>query len=432
MDGWFYLKLFWAFLALGVLSLVIIVLVKTRGVLFWKKSINSELNELQQLAKHSETPARHAIDLIENRCQEVLSSFSPEIGELVKLPHFIQSIAACYHPSSEHPEFEVAIGSFLQSIDTSLDRFDQILNQPGFRKLRSVSLGNIKNAHSWYVQISTSPFYTWYFRYKIIIRRILRSRVFLFPDPLTWLAYLSNRLTLLLFIKFLMTDIYLFFGKLAMEAFGHTDTKKFQELKTEADLEKTLKELNSLADNGDLVLDPEIKIIRERLIGFVAFLTSMPTLTEWKNAVCEAGRIISRKYFPESAAPLEEAALGPLLERGRHWISTLGKGEEYLFLRYLYSVRLETLYRAKNISDLVLSRPFKIFLKKAFKTYGWFKWPFNAYRWAKKRSPWMIALELGWLAAKKSSLAYIYGKTFDQACKEIENVYRQSRTLRNG
>jgi hypothetical protein len=430
MDGWFYLKLFWASLTLITLIFVGITLVKARGVFFWRQSLNKELNELRQRAGQATAPTKLAIQLVENRCREVLSSFSPEIGEMINLPHFIQSIAAYYHPTSEHPELQVSIGSFLQSVEMSLGRFDYILNRPGFRRLRRISIGNIKHAHHWYVRISSSRFFSLYFRYQKAIRRILRSRVILIPDPFMWLAYLSNRLTLLLLIKYLMTDLYLFFGKLAIEAFGHKETDNSEGLETEAVLENTLQELNSFEDIKDPAVDPEIKAIREGLIGFLSVLTATPTLTEWKNAVYEAGRIVSRKYFPESANPMEEAALGPLLERSRHWIGTLGKGEEYLLARYLYRTRLDTLYRAKNLSDLVLSKPIKIFLEKAFKTYGWFKWPFKVYRWAKRRSPWVIAMEVGWLTAKKSSIVYIYGKTFDQACKELEMVYNQSRALK--
>jgi hypothetical protein len=430
MDGWFYLKLFWASLTLITLIFVGIALVKARGVFFWRQSLNKELNELRQRAGQATAPTKLAIQLVENRCREVLSSFSPEIGEMVNLPQFIQSIAACYHPTSEHPELQVSIGSFLQSIEMSLGRFDHILNRPGFRRLRRVSIGNIKNARHWYVRISSSRFFSWYFRYQKAIRQILRSRVILIPDPFMWLAYLSNRLTVLLLIKYLMIDLYLFFGKLAIDAFGRKETANPEGLETEAVLENTLQELNSFEDIKDPAMDPEIKAIREGLIGFLSVLTATPTLTEWKNAVYEAGRIISRKYFPESANPLEEAALGPLLERSRHWIGTLGKGEEYFLARYLYRMRLDTLYRAKNLSDLVLSKPIKIFLEKAFKTYGWFKWPFKVYRWAKRRSPWVIAMEVGWLTAKKSSIVYIYGKTFDQACKELEMVYNQSRALK--
>lgn len=431
MEGWFYLKLFWAFLTLITLILVIFVLIKSRGVFLWRRALHADLLELRQRAGNAGNPTKLAIQLVENRCREVLSAFSPEIGELRNLPRFIHNIAACYHPTSEQPALMVTTGSFLQSIDKTLGRFDDILNRPGFKRLRSVNIRNIKNSHRWYRRITTSFFFSWYFRYKKAIRRILRSRLILLPDPFIWLAYLSNRLTLLLLIKYLMIDLYLFFGRLAIETFGHREAVSGDRPETKEDLEATLQELKSYEEIDEFPIDPEIKKIREGLLGFVAVVTSTPSLTEWKNAVHEASRIISKKYFPEAVNPLEEAALGPLLERSRHWIGTLGKGDQYLLTRYFYKMRLETLYRAKNLSDLVLSKPFKIFLEKAFKTYGGLKWPFTVYRWAKKRSPWIIAMEVGWLAVKKSGMAYIYGKTFDQACKELEIVYRQSCDLRN-
>ena len=430
MDGWFLSKLLWASLTLITLTVVGITLVRARGIFFWRRSLSKELKELKKRAGQATSPTQRAIHIIEKRCREVLTSFSPEIGEMTRLPQFIQKIAACYHPTSAHPELQVSIGRFLNSVDISLSRFDHILKRPGFRRLRRVSIGNIKNAHRWYVRIYSSRFFSWYLRYQTSVRRILRSRVILIPDPFIWLAYLSNRLTLLLLIKHLLIDLYLFFGQLAIEAFDHNATDNSEDLKTEEDLKNTLQELNALEDLADPDLAPEIKAIREELIGFLSVVTATPSLTEWKDAVCEAGRIISKKYFPESANPLEEAALGPLLERSRHWIGTLGKGEEYLLARYLYKMRLDTLYRAKNLSDLVLSEPIKIFLEKAFRTYGWFKWPFKAYRWAKRRSPWVIAMEVGWLTAKKSIVVYIYGKTFDRACKELEVVYNQSRSMR--
>ncbi|MGD2270860.1 MAG: hypothetical protein PVI06_10720 [Desulfobacterales bacterium] len=431
MEGWFYLKLLWASATLITLILVIFVLIKSRGIFLWRRALHTELFELRQRACQAEIPTKLAIQLVENRCREVLSAFSPDIRELGTLPRFIHNIAACYHPKSEQPAMRVTTGAFLQGIDKTLDRFDAIINRTGFKRLRSVSIRNIKNAHRWYNRISTSPFFSWYFRYKKAIRQILRSRLIILPDPFIWLAYLSNRLTLLLLVKYLMIDLHIFFGKLAIEAFGHQDAADGDGLETKEGLEATLQALSSHEEMNEFVMDPEVKQIREGLLGFVAVVTSTPSLTEWKNAVHAAGRIISKKYFPEAQNPLEEAALGPLLERSRHWIGTLGKGDQYLLSRYFYKMRLETLYRAKNLSELVLSRPFKMFLEKAFKTYGWFKWPFTVYRWVKRRSPWFIAVEVGWLAVKKSSMAYIYGKTFDQACKELEMVYRQSCDLRN-
>jgi hypothetical protein len=57
------------------------------------------------------------------------------------------------------------------------------------------------------------------------------------------------------------------------------------------------------------------------------------------------------------------------------------------------------------------------------------KWPLKVYRWARKRSPWGIAVEVGWQATKKATLAHLYGKTFDRACRELDTVYRMSHRL---
>jgi hypothetical protein len=149
-----------------------------------------------------------------------------------------------------------------------------------------------------------------------------------------------------------------------------------------------------------------------------------------KNAIYEAADIISRRHFPDARFPLEEAALGPLLERTCSWIGTLGEGERIGPLRHLYRMRLDTLYRAKSLSHTLLPKPAQKFVQKTLRTYGWLKWPLKTYRWAKRSSPWRFALALGWQAAKKAAVAYLYGRTFDKACQELERVYSQSRTMK--
>jgi hypothetical protein len=431
MEGWLLFRQFWSFLALILLLCTLIILIKARGIFSWKKSLKKELNNLQQKATEATGPTKDAIYIIVNRCKEILSSFSPDVSQLQYFPQFIQSIAACYHPQSDHPELQITISALLKSCDKSLGRFDQILQRRGFKRLRIVNIRRIENARQWYLRLSASQVYKWYFRHYNKIRGIAQFRLFLFYDPFMWLAYLSNRLTLLLLVKYLMVDLYLYFGKLASAAFAVGEEDDQEAIEAQEDLEKTLEELESLEDMQHRQLDPEIQEIRNRLMGFTAILTSNPTFTDWKNAVYNAAMVISIKYFPESDTPLQEAALGPLLERSRSWIVKLSKGEDYLLARHLYQVRLGTLYRAKNFSDLILPNALKIILQKTYATYGWIRWPLKVYRWVKKRSPWMIALDLGWFAAKKASIAYIVGNTFDRVCEELEIVYHQSRTLRN-
>lgn len=224
-------------------------------------------------------------------------------------------------------------------------------------------------------------------------------------------------------------------GKLALNAYDiEKSTGSDDEKET---LENALEGLSMAADDkeegDDAVIselsDPELVELRMRLISFRHLIMSNPTFGQWKAAVIEAAGIISGKYFPESERPLEEAAIGPLVERGRHWISTFRKAEDYPLLGKFYGVRLKTLRKAKDFSSAITGGRLWPVIGKAGKVWSWLKWPWKAYRLAKKASPWGIAAEIGWAGARKSGLAYLCHKTFTLACFELEQVYKESRMI---
>ncbi len=427
MDCWYYLKIIWTATAFILLCTTALILWRVRGVLSWKRSLKAELKELAKAAETASPPRKEAVRLVEERCSAVFRSASPEIAEIQDVSGFVVSIAACFHPQSEHPELQVTVGRFLRTMEKSLERFDCILKRPGFKRLGAVSIRNIRAAYSRYLRISSSPAWQWFFRHQKNIRRFSQVRLIIFPDPFTWLAFLSHHLTILMLIKYLMADLYLFFGKLALEAYDEKEPV-IQE-QSEAELEDTLKALDEAAEQAESCADPGICDIRKRIAGFPAMIKFGPSFEEWKQAVYDAALIISKKYFPESETPLEEAMMGPLLERTREWIGILLKGEDFSFIRRTYKMRLETLFRAKNLSDTFMPKSVRNFSATVMKTYGWAKWPLKIYRMIKDVSPWGITMEVGWMAAKTSGRAYISGKVFDKTCKELETVYRDSRML---
>jgi hypothetical protein len=251
----------------------------------------------------------------------------------------------------------------------------------------------------------------------------------LFPDPFVWLAYLSHQLTLVVLSKFLLVDIYLFIGKLAMEAYDNPQAPV--RVKTDHDLEATLRDLESVGTSEASEGDYQIKEIRTRLIGLFSMLTSTPTPGDWKKAVAQALTVIAQRHFPESDFPMQEAAFGPLLERTRSLLASLGRGKEFPVVHRLYHVRLDTLYGVKNLADTMLPTQVRYLAQKIRKSYGWLKWPLKVYRWTRRSSPLVIALDVGWILTQKASLAYLYGKTFDRACEELEIVYSQSKMLKH-
>lgn len=404
-----------------------VILWRIRGVLSWKRSLKDEVKALKTSARDASPSGQAAIRIIEKRCDAVFRSFSPELGELRDIPDFIISIAACFHPDAERPELQITLGALFRNFENSLERFDCILARPGFRRLASVNIRHIRDSRRWYLRITGSRFYIRYSGYKKRIRQIFRFRFILLPDPLSLLTYLSGQLTVLMLTKYLMADIYLFLGKLAAGAYAEQEI--LPEEGKEA-LEETLEQLETLEEEPASAGDPRLQELRRRLAGLSSVLAP-PGLAEWKTAIYEAALIISKKHFPESDAPLEEAAVGPLLERTRAWTEIFVRGEELPLIRNLYRMRLETLFTAKNLSAVLLPKKVRDVIIKTLKTYGWLRWPLKIYQWAGNFSPWTIAAEAGWMAVKKTSMAYSYGKIFDKACKETDTVYARSRELKD-
>jgi len=432
MDGCTILRIVWAIAALAGTLMAVLILSRAKGALSWHRSLKSDIDALDQQMAGADLPTVKALGIVQERCRSILTSYSANIGDLRYLKEYIHSIAVCFHPVAQRPELQVGVGAFLHSLEKSLQRFDSILQRRGFSRLRALNIRHIKRAWRWYVRISTSRVYRIYIRYREILQNIARLRFLLYLDPFVWLAFLSNRLTVLILIKHLLVDLYLYLGMLAVEAFDEKETTIDESALSKEELEEVLEELEAAEVSEPDFRDPEIDAIRNRLIGFPAILTTNPGFAEYKSAVVEAAKVIADRYFPEAGNPLEEAAIGPLLDRTRTWIGTISKGEEYLLARRLYQIRLETLWRAKNISEMLLPGFLTRVIEKAYRTYGWIKWPFRVYRWAKRRSPWIIALEVGWQAAKKATLVQIYGRTFDRACYELDRVYRESRALGSG
>jgi len=426
MDWWLFFKIIRIVSALAMTGATFVILWRIRGILSWKRSLKDELKALKISARDASPSGQAAIRIIEKRCEAVFHSFSPEFAELRDIPDFIISIAACHHPDAPRPELQITLGALFRNLENSLERFDSILARPGFKRLAAVNIRHIRDSRKWYLRITGSRFYIRYARYKKRIRQIFRFRFVLLPDPFSLLTYLSGQFTILMLTKYLMADIYLFLGKLAADSYAEKEI--LPEDGKEA-LEDTLETLETLKEEPPAFTDPQLQDIRRRLAGLSAVVIA-PGLAEWKTAMYDAALIISKKHFPESDAPLQEAAVGPLLERTRAWTGMFVKGEDFPLLRHLYRMRLETLFTAKNLSAAVLPKRARDIIMKALKTYGWLRWPLKVYQLAGNFSPWKIALEAGWMAAKKTSIAYSYGKAFDKACKEADTVYARSRELK--
>jgi len=366
----------------------------------------------------------NGIRVIQDRCDKILYTLSPRLGDLDQLRDYVRAIAACFFPDSKRPELQVSLGYLIQCLNDSLVRFDRILQRPELSRLKSMNIKTIRNLYRWSTGVMQHPSVKWYAEHRILIRRISRIRFILYIDPFSWIFLLSRKVVTLLLIRTLVLDITVYVGKVALNAYDR-DYNSSGEDNVDI-LEETLEDLSQMQMPPAMEADPALLEIRRELVGFSTVMLSNPTWEKWKVAVRKAADHIARKYFPDSDTPVEEAAIGPLLYRTRSWLETLGKGETIVIVRHAYRTRLETLFQARDVSDLILTPTARRAMRTALDTYGWLKWPLRIYRRAKRFSLPRMAVDLGWFVGKKTILVLVYGRTFDQVCRELDWVYRIS------
>ena len=428
MDWWTAIKIIWGGLGLAAVGLVLVAAWRARGVISWNRSIRKELNALAAEARTAAPARQAAIGLVVDACTDVLRSLSPAQGfDAEHLRIFIRSIAACYFPIAERPELQISLDRLIDSLDACLYRFDRIVHRPGLKRLRSVNIGTIHGFYRWSGDLAGRPWARWYLAHHRGIQRLMLMRLFVIPDPLSWLLFLSRKLLVLMLLKCLLVDVTLFVGRLAADAYDRECERPAAE---DADaLEATLEALSQVDLEPAVGTDPEIAAIRKALVGFTAVLRATPSFRDWKAAVRDAAEILARRYFPDTDRPLEKAAIGPLLDRTRAMLATVARSRNILVVRYVFQTRLETLFQARDIGDMVLTPTVRGMFRTAATAYGWVKWPLKIYRRVKRFSLPGIAADVGWVVGKKSALILIYGRSFDLACRELDGVYRHSAAM---
>jgi hypothetical protein len=275
MDWWWIIKLFWGGIGLGLACLLLIAVWRARGIIAWNRSLQKELKSLARGAETVSLDRRNGIRAIQDRCDEILYSLSPKIGDLDQLRDYVRAIAACFFPDAQHPELQVSLGYLVQCMNDSLVRFDRILQRPELNRLKSINIKTIRNLYRWSIGVMQHPSVKWYAKHRILIRRISRIRFLFFIDPFSWIFLLSRKVVVLLLIRTLVLDITVYVGKLALNAYdqGHDRSEEDDVVI----LEETLEDLSHVQMPPAMEADPVILEIRQELVGFSTVMLSSPT-----------------------------------------------------------------------------------------------------------------------------------------------------------
>jgi len=400
----------------------VIAIWRFRGVLNWNRSLRKEIKHLSAEAEKAKGKERRALNAVLTRCRNTGAGSFSELISLGGLYEYVCDISACFHPDADRPELQITLGQSLRFAQEFAGRLETILTRPGFRSMRRVRIRHIRRSYEHYERLSRSPWIKFLNR---TIRNVFRLNMIVLADPLSLAVYVSNRLTILLLTRCLLLDVYLYVGRSAVRIYGQ-ESEPLREMESGETLEQVLQDLEGLRGMPPPVMPPSILEVRRRLAGYSTMLGGTPGIRAWKAAVVETATLVAKRYFPDSDRPLEEVALGPLLERGRIWLNTLSQTENYPVVKRFHGVKLNSMYTAKSFTDRYLTQQVRTAAKTGFRLYRWTRRSFKLYRLIRRTSPVAVSIQIGWIMARRGIVRYFYGYAFDRTYRELEIVYRDS------
>jgi len=419
-------QLMMASFALLLAIIMIVVQWRFRGLLQWRKSLTQELKLLKKKIRTMTPDEKKAHTIVIETCESIQRSYIVELSAFDELPNYLCRIAACFHPDKEHPEQCITIGNCLLIVQDLAFRVDKLLKQRGLKQFRYLRIRHINQIYHRLKRLQKNPFMSLYLRYRKLIQKISLIRLIVFPDPFSWVFYLSKQFTVITITRYLLFEIYLYTGLLAVSAYKQTDKKKqisFSEQEIEA-LMNDLEKLQAI-DSSMQSQIPELKKIRKKNLGFGRGLLSNLSLKQWQMAIVESAQCISAAHFPDADNPLMEASVGPILERGRYWLKTVNTIQSIPMIHKMADVKVETIIQAKLMINN-LPESLKHLLSGSVKIYQLAKWPITIYRIARKTTPIGMATSIGWIVTRNCIVFYLYHYTFYTTCNEIDSVYKLS------
>ena len=419
------LRYVWALAALAGTALTVVLLRRMRGALQWGRSLKAEVRQLERVMETADPAKRRALEVVVDTCKGYLNAPVPKVSEVMDLQAYVHAIASCFHPDLEMPELRITTGGVLTSIRQMANRLDLILNRKGFGRLGRIRVHHLRKAYERYERFSRFRVVRVLFARRVALGRILASRFILLPDPFSLIACLSNRLTLMALTRFLLVDVYLFAGKLAVHVYDE-ETNGEESFEGTEGLGEALEELDTLSGGDTCLKDERIRLIRRRLVGPATLLTSPRGVKQWVGAVRESAELIARAHFPGSKRPLEEVTVEALLTRGRVWLASVADTEKIPLIHTLHRVRLDSLSRVKAFGEHELVGTVREAARNAWGVYHHTRWPVKVAGWVARRSPVKMAMDLALVAAKRGIVNFMYRYTFDRACRELDLLYGRS------
>jgi len=396
---------------------------RLRDVIRRYRSVRAELDSLCRRRDASAGHRRAAFDIVIDRCTRIYRDPFPKFGSLAGLEELVREVARCYHPDLARPELAVRCGRLLRAARSMSWRTEALLKSPGFGRLYGLRLRTIRYVYSRVRRLQRSAVLRAAMRVSGKSTWLLRSRLLVFPDPFSWLAFLSQRLVVMSLLRCVLTDLYLAAGSLAVECY---DDEEFEDGCEEA--APGVPGFGRFLRSDHEFPDPRIRDIRRSLPGVRDPFSPGKWGLRWRRAVERAALVFASDQFPSSSDPLEEATFGAMVERMSAWLLAFSELERKPMMGTVMGVRLEKILGLRDVAAGDVAAAAGRVFRSCRGIYGGIRVPVTAARWISRGSPGRVALEAGWTLAGRIVASYCLKYGFDLACRELDVLYRKSRS----
>ena len=407
-----------------LIALALAVWWRLREVIRRYRSIRRELDSVTRSRDEASGRRKAALDIVVKRCTVLYRDPFPRAGRIAAIGELVREVAGCYHPGVDRPELRIRCGRLLWAARRLSEKSSMLLKSPGFDRLGRLSLRRIIFFYSWFQKLQRSPVVRAAIRHSRASSWVLRSRLVIFPDPFSWLAFLSHRLVAMSLLRCMVTDLYLAVGLLAVECYDEDEPER----EPNDDIAAHVSGFKWFYRKEDGFPDPRIREIRRSLPGVSDSLNPGQWGLRWRRAVERAALILASDQFPLAPDPLQEASFGAAMERFSAWLAALSGLESNPMIGAVLGVKVETVLGIGDLARGDAAARIGKFLRSCSDTYGRVRVPVTAARWISWSSPGRIAFEAGWTLAGRIVASYCLRYAFDLSCREIDALYRKSRS----
>ena len=344
-----------------------------------------------------------------------------KVGDLTRA--FVGAIAAAHHPKSSAPLAEARIGQLLDALDELRQRILTLSRLPGLRRATRFRLRHVLYCVRAWEKKADWERSAWgraVARYRILSLLQWSYGLFRFLDASYWFVKTLGAVTQHFVFKILLVRWYLLVGELALKVYG--DTAPGSEIEPEILLQEMGAASRPQEPSG---LPPAVSDIASASRKKIWLHTQTLEWSQIRAAYRKLAEDIAAVHHPESAAPLHEARLGPLLMGVSRLADRLAALRSRPVVKQCLDVRLSHVFMVRDAAEVLRQSEVFSWLRK-YQIGRIAKISNLIFQTLRKKHPGLLFKDIAFQLVKEGGKRWLATYLHAKIAEEANRIYCES------